>query len=85
MKTTIFAALAMLSLGVGVASAQGVPAGGNFGPPQYGKSAFIRNNQSLFSWSNVDQNVGKLPADPSKTPRLAEQNATSTSSTARSD
>ncbi len=83
MKTMILAALAALSLGVGAASAQGVPAGGNFAAPQYGASAFSRDNHSLFSWSADNQKVNDSQARPVKAPRPAGQNTDSSSPTAR--
>src|ERR1700761_28706 len=69
MKTTILAAFAALSLGVGAAYAQGVPAGGDFVPPAYGQQAFSDHHNDpvvhflgkgtvfgkIFDHSNSDQ------------------------------
>jgi len=82
MKTMILAALAVLSLGAGAASAQGVPAGGNFAAPQYGASAFSRENQSLFSWSADDQKVNDSRARALPAPSPAGRKTGSSSPTA---
>jgi hypothetical protein len=49
MKTMILAAVATLSLAVGAAYAQGVPAGGDFQAPIYGSQAFSdhRNDKEV--------------------------------------
>jgi hypothetical protein len=44
MKTTILAAVAALSLGVGSAFAQGAPAG--YQPPAYGSQGFSHSGQA---------------------------------------
>ncbi len=76
METTIVAAAVALSLGVGSAFAQGVPAGGAYEAPNYGSQAFSNHQGEaqthflgqgtvfgkLFGHSNSDQATAKTPA-----------------------
>jgi hypothetical protein len=74
MKTMILAAIATLSLGVGAAFAQGVPAG--FQEPHYGAQAFTDHSKDaqvqflgpntvlgkMFNYSSDNNRVAATPA-----------------------
>ena len=59
MKTTILAAVAALSLGVGSAYAQGVPAG--YQEPHYGAAAFTNHtNEAQTQFLGPNTVLGKM-------------------------
>ncbi len=61
MKTMILATFAALSVSVGAAYAQGVPAGGDFQPPAYGQQAFSdHRNDPVVHFLGKDTVVGKI-------------------------
>jgi hypothetical protein len=61
MKAMILAAVAALSLGVGVASAQGLPAG--YAPPGYG-SVWAANKLAAEKLNSSNQAQAAQPAAP---------------------